>query len=50
MMGGLDLGMMKKIYAAGFDISKMAPEMEARREEIMASKNGLPIEWTIPFM
>ncbi len=50
MMGGLDLGMIKKIYAAGYDLSKMAPEMEACREEIMGSKNGLPIEWTIPFI
>jgi hypothetical protein len=49
-MGGLDLNMMRKIYAAGYDISKMAPELDARRDEIISSKNGVPIEWNIPFI
>jgi len=50
MMSGLDLNMMRKIYAAGYDISKMAPDLEIRRDEILASKNGVPIEWSIPFI
>jgi hypothetical protein len=49
-MGGLDLNMMKKIYSAGYDISKMAPEIDSRREEIISSKNGVLIEWNIPFI
>lgn len=49
-MGGLDLNMMRKIYVAGYDISKMAPEIESRREEIMASKNGIVVEWNVPFI
>jgi hypothetical protein len=40
-MGGLDINMMKKIYTAGYDLHKMAPELEERRDEISASKNGL---------
>lgn len=50
LMGGLDLNMMRKIYVAGYDISKMAPEIESRREEIMASKSGLVVEWNVPFI
>jgi len=49
-MGGLDLNMMRKIYVAGYDISKMAPEIESRRDEIMASKNGVVVEWNVPFI
>jgi hypothetical protein len=50
LMGGLDLNMMRKIYVAGYDISKMAPEIESRRDEIMASKNGVVVEWNVPFI
>ena len=49
-MDGFDLNMMKKIYAAGYDISKMAPDIENRRDEILASKNGMMVEWNIPFI
>jgi hypothetical protein len=49
-MGGLDLNMMRKIFNAGYDISKMAPDIESRRDEIMASKNGLVVEWNVPFI
>lgn len=46
----LDLNTMKRIFTAGYDISKMAPEIEEHRDELLQSKNGLIIEWTIPFI
>ncbi len=50
LMGGMDLNMIRKIYAAGYDISKLAPELDIRRDEIISSKNGVVIEWNIPFI
>lgn len=46
----LDLNMMKRLFTAGYDISKLAPEIEEHHDELLQSKNGLIIEWTIPFM
>jgi hypothetical protein len=45
----LDINWMRKVYQAGYDVGRLAPEMDTRREELEHSKIGVVIEWNIPY-
>lgn len=45
----LDINWLPKVYQAGYDIGRLAPEIETRRDEIEHSKMGIVVEWLIPY-
>jgi len=47
-MLGIDLNIMRRLSQAGYDLYKLAPEMELKKEELSATKNGIIISWSIP--
>ncbi len=48
-MMNLDTNWIRKVQQQGYDIQKLAPEMEQRKDEIASSKVGLVLEWSIPY-
>lgn len=48
-MMGLDINMIRRMVAANYDLSRLSPDLEDQREELMTTKTGLVIEWVIPF-
>lgn len=48
-MMNLDINWIRKVQQQGYDIQKLAPEMEQRKDEIASSKVGLILEWNIPY-
>ena len=46
---GVDVNRVKRMNSAGYDINKLAPDIDYKKEELTSSKNGIILEWVIPF-
>lgn len=45
---GLDVNKIRRLNNSGYDIIKLAPDLEFKKEELMQSKTGVALDWVIP--
>lgn len=47
-MMGLDLSLVRRMTIANYDLSRLSPDLEDHREEMLESKAPMVLEWTVP--
>ena len=47
-MMGLDLSLVRRMTVASYDLSRLSPDLEDHREEMLASRSPMVLEWIVP--